>query len=190
VIPVGVDATPDVRRRRGARLVPAALAVLAVLPWAIEHQRDAALADALEQARADAADAARLRRDLARRGGMSALDREKAGQPSVTELLAAVTDLLPDDAWLDGLRIDAGRVQISGYAASAAALIGRFETSDRFTNVRFQTATVRVPERGRERFQLAMDLRRPAGAEAARSTAEARNPSEVRPRSEARSAGP
>ena len=91
--------------------------------------------------------------------------------PSVL-LLEEVTRLVPDDAWVEELRIEGDIVEIAGLARAAAPLLTVFETSPYFHETQF-TAPLRLDSNeDRERFRLRTRLRTVAGTVPGRSGVE------------------
>jgi general secretion pathway protein L len=119
-----------------------------------EHLRSQVVA-----ARAEAAEAAGLREEIARRlsGGRGIVAR-RAATPLRLAVLDQVTALLPDDAWAFQLRIDNDELQVHGYAASAAPLLGRFEEAPMLTNARFRSPLTRDQRLNLERFHVSAEL--------------------------------
>ncbi len=87
----------------------------------------------------------------------------KAGKPLAVEVLEAITALLPDDSYLENLRLADRRVEIAGRSAQATALIGLFEASALFEDVRFREPVVQAGPSGEESFSIAMVLSTPNG---------------------------
>lgn len=132
-----------------------ALLLTALAPGAIQAWDAWRLDQDLVLAKAEADGALVLAERLRRKAsGGSALDQEKAAAPNVSAMLAAVTETLPDAAWLDGLSLDGATVTLSGYAPAAAELIPLLERSGHFAAARFAGAVVRDPTRGLEHFQI------------------------------------
>ena len=82
--------------------------------------------------------------------------RLKQDRMMVSEVVALVTELLPDDTWLDRLNIDNETVEMIGQSGNAAALVDRFETHPAFLEPVFLSPITR--EDGRERFALAVRI--------------------------------
>jgi general secretion pathway protein L len=140
-----------------SRPVVLVLLLALLLPSAAAYWRGQHLQSRLAEAQRQAARTLVLAREVAsRRAGLSPLDIERAGRPSVSLLLADLTRTLPDGAYLDGLSVDGQSVTLSGYANSAAALIPALAQSGRFTDAHFTGGVVREPDRGLERFQIAV----------------------------------
>jgi general secretion pathway protein L len=67
-------------------------------------------------------------------------------------VLREMTELLPGDAWLTTLSLDVKGVELTGQAASAAALIPLLENSPHFERVEFASPVTRG--RDREQFRI------------------------------------
>ncbi len=94
----------------------------------------------------------------------AAAESHRAAMPLTVDVLADITQRLPDDTWLTELRLSDGHLFISGYAGSAASLVSVVENSPLFHNARLSGAM--VPDAGlkRERFSLEADLKPKAGS--------------------------
>lgn len=79
---------------------------------------------------------------------IEALNAKKAASPSAVMTIEELSRILPDDVYLTELRIENGRVQISGAAKDAAALIPLLEQSHEFTHATFYAPTVRNSDGG------------------------------------------
>ncbi len=74
-----------------------------------------------------------------------------------TRALSELSRLLPQEAWLMSLRIDAsGKVELKGFARQSALLIEPLERSPLFRKVQFSTPV--VTREGLERFSIKMEL--------------------------------
>ena len=93
------------------------------------------------------------RRGPAAEEALKALQSRKWATPSAVMVLEALSKTLPDDAHLTELRIESGKVQIAGSAASAPTLIKLIEQSRRFTKATFFAPTVRS-QSGGESFHI------------------------------------
>ena len=78
---------------------------------------------------------------------------------SVSELLNTLTQLLPDDTWLSELQITVGDVQLSGYAASATALLKLLDENAGFSNAAFRSSVTQDSKLGREQFDIAAKIK-------------------------------
>jgi len=76
----------------------------------------------------------------------------------VTPLLKALTDLVPDDAYLTTFNLRNERLTLEGFARSASDLIAALERSNRFRDVKFTSPTTRTGDK--ERFSLVAEVER------------------------------
>lgn len=155
--------TRTAHRRRRARAVLAAVAAAsvaaAVATGVLQARREAAaIAQALDAAKAESAEADRLAAEAAALRERVERLSEPAERPRAVEVLAAVTDLLPDDTWLDGFTMDGGGIVLVGFSADAARLPGLIEASGRFSNVRFRAPLTRIAEGDIDRFEISAEL--------------------------------
>src|SRR5437879_439754 len=79
----------------------------------------------------------------------------------------ALTEILPGDAWLTMLSLDAKGVELTGQAAQASALIPLLENSPLLERVEFASPVTRGRDREQFRIRAAWEARRPAAAPAA-----------------------
>ncbi len=137
------------------------LAVIALLAAAVyvpvvEQTRVlAAVEGRLAQARIAAVEADRLKKRLARmvERNRFLIDR-KSTRLTVTELLHEITRLLPDDTWIIRARLQGDKLTLSGYSATASALIASLEGSAGLAQVRFSSPVTLDRRVGVERFDL------------------------------------
>ncbi len=140
------------------------LAVLATPLWYARAQV-VVLLPAAGQARVLAAEVSTLRNELELAQQSSQfLQRKKATTPQLITVLAALTELLPDDTWLQRLELQQQDLQLRGESAAAAALIERLEASPLFAEVNFRSPVTREPRTGRDQFHLGMRVVTPEGA--------------------------
>ena len=101
---------------------------------------------------------------LLNRGGwdgnerVAALDKMKRQKPSAVMVLETLTKTLPDDTYLNELRIEGGNVEIAGLSGDATALIRLIEQSHKFTRATFVAPTTREPGKAGDSFQIAADI--------------------------------
>lgn len=135
--------------------VVALLAAAIYLPVAEQSRVLAAVEDSLAQARIEATEADRLKKTLASmvQRNRFLIDR-KSARLTVTELLHEVTRLLPDDTWIIRARLQGDKLTLSGYSATASALIASLEGSDGLAQVRFSSPVTLDRRVGVERFDL------------------------------------
>lgn len=73
---------------------------------------------------------------------------------SVVKLLAEVTHVLPDSAWVTDFSSKGNTLTITGYAASASELIAPLEGSPLLTSPEFSAPVTKVPGQSGERFTI------------------------------------
>jgi general secretion pathway protein L len=81
--------------------------------------------------------------------------QRKQAQPLVSEMLSEVTQRLPDDTWLSQFQMKKDHITLSGYSASASALIEGLEASEMLSQVRFTSPITLDSRLNVERFNLA-----------------------------------
>ncbi len=141
-------------------VVALVLAAAAVYLPLDRQSRNAALMQAeAAKARAAATHAATLRETITElAGGAEFLAERKRTSPGVVETLDALTRLLPDDTWLQQLRINRDEVRLTGFSAAASSLIGLIERSDRFTEARFRSSVTPDARTKAERFSISAKI--------------------------------
>jgi len=88
----------------------------------------------------------------------SFLSTEKQQQPMLLDLVAEVTRLLPDEAWLQRFQVNNGKVQLSGQSPDTSALIGLLQQSKIFCNPSTRGTVSNDPKTGNERFTIEITL--------------------------------
>ena len=168
-----LDLLPDARAgARGVSRLNPALAVLAVLLAAAAvgiplHQRhstaaglEAGIATAKGEAEASLQLRERLEQATARTNFLAA---EKARVPMTSQILAEITRVVPDQAYLLRLDWQDGSLQIEGLAEAAASLIGLLDGSPMFGAPQFRSPVTPDRRTARERFHVAVELTREEG---------------------------
>ena len=154
------------RRRGGARLTfglaAAAVALTlaaAAIPFAGALRQAAAMTEELAVVEQQVRAVAGLKKEIDElRDGNDFLVSRKRRSPTVSDLLAETTRLLPDDTWLTELHLTATDEELSGVSASASALIGILEKSGRFRDTTFRSPVIPDQASGRERFSIAAHI--------------------------------
>ncbi|MGA1866998.1 MAG: pilus assembly protein PilM [bacterium] len=77
---------------------------------------------------------------------------------SKLEILRELTDIIPDDAWLDRATITNEKIEIRGVADAAADLIGIIEKSVFFENAIFPTTISKKRGTNKEQFRINADI--------------------------------
>jgi len=89
------------------------------------------------------------------------LRAEKKSAVPVVRILAELTRLLPDSAWVSDLSSKGNQLTISGFAASAADLIQPIDASPLFSAPEFSSPVTRVPGQTGERFTITASIKEP-----------------------------
>jgi general secretion pathway protein L len=167
----GFNLLPPERRVRRAnmrlRLNLALAAVALVLLVVVMQQSLANRQEALDAMRTEVEalrDEARRVADL--RGGLDEaaaganfLATKRASQPLIVAMLDETTRRLPDDTWLEQLRLNDGKLWLRGLSRAPAQLIGILDASPRLSNPSFDGAIQPDARYGQERFQIQADYR-------------------------------
>lgn len=159
------------RRRNGRPLLDSAkllfalmlmlLAAVLVTPLWQRAQILDALETEVRQARGDAIQVDDLRQELERaRQGSIAVLQQKFEQPRVIDLLRELTELIPEETWIQSMELRDGEVQLRGESAQATGLIATLESAPGIDNVSFRSPLTQVARTGKERFNLAFTYKR------------------------------
>jgi general secretion pathway protein L len=160
--PQGLAGLLPRQRRTWLLLACLVLAVANLSLWqAAEESRLEALDQAVREARIRAGSADSLRRQLAERRAFMDQLTGRTREASVARVMEELSRLLPDSAFVESLELRGEVVHLVGQAAAAAALVGVIEASPLFQDVQFRAPLVPDRGSGRERFELAITLRRP-----------------------------
>jgi general secretion pathway protein L len=153
------DVAGERRLLRALILLALILAVTAVaIPLQRQRARLAALSEQIAATRVEAEQSHALRAqldELSRTGAF--LLAEKGRQPMATEVLADLTRLMPDQAYLVQLLLQGGEVQLHGWAATASDLISLLDQSPLFRAPQFRSPVTQEGD-GIERFHLSVEL--------------------------------
>jgi general secretion pathway protein L len=153
------SSVPQAAPRRFISTLTIAAAILVIiagcLPLYFDHRELTAYEARLPEARAAALQAETLKKRLTAAMDLSRvlIDR-KAQVPTMTSLLADITNRLPDDTWLTQLQIHEGALTLSGVSSSSAPLIARLEASPFLAQVRFGSPVTPDVGVGGERFNI------------------------------------
>lgn len=145
------------------RLLPLLVLGLAVLAVWIPISRQQSLAERLDRevalVKAEAEQSLALRRELDE-GAADAgfLIDAKNERPSITEVLAELTRLIPDQSYIIQLEIKESTIQLHGLADKASDLLALLDRSPLFAAPEFRSSVTRDPRQGKERFQIAVEL--------------------------------
>ena len=87
------------------------------------------------------------------------LRRLKTARPPVIRILAELTRLLPDNAWVTSLRVDGGVLEVTIVAQTASELLPLFVRSPLFNAADLSAPVTYDPERRSERATVRMTLK-------------------------------
>ncbi len=87
-----------------------------------------------------------------------ALAAERAKTGDVLQILAAVTDIVPDDTWLTDLSLHQGKLGINGQSPAAARLIPALAADPSFRNPAFAAPVTRAPDGHADLFAIRAEL--------------------------------
>jgi general secretion pathway protein L len=168
-----LDLLPDERARgSGISRLNRALALLALLLTAAAvgiplYERRSTAADLEAQvaaARAEAEASLELRERLEQlSAGTDFLAAEKIRVPMTSLILAEVTRVVPDQAYLSQLDWRNGTLQLEGLAEAATSLVGLLDSSPMFGAPQFRSPVTPDRRTELERFHVAVELTREDG---------------------------
>ena len=163
-----VDAAAARALKLRPRIVPAlgAIAVLLGLAFTGSLYLHGAmiagdLSGRIDQARAHAVAVQRLQRDLDAANRQASFLALQKRSPAAVAVLATLSRLLPDDAWLYEFEMNGGEIRIHGFSASAASLIGLLDSSPYFRDAEFRSPLMQGPNASSQRFDIGFTLRTP-----------------------------
>ncbi len=89
---------------------------------------------------------------------ISTINNFKIARPMALDILKELTLILPKNAWLSRVRIDASNLYIEGYASSATGLLPKLEASSYFRKVEFASPTFRDTRMNADRFNIKAEI--------------------------------
>ncbi len=135
------------------------LLVAAVLVTPLWQKRQAVdeLEASVREARQAADEALGVQERLERsRASLTSVVTERRERRFAVDVLKRVTELLPDDTWVQQFELDGRKLELRGMSDQATSLIGLIESAPDFRNAVFRSPVVQV--RGQERFHLSAEL--------------------------------
>jgi general secretion pathway protein L len=106
------------------------------------------------------------------------LSRKKRDTPLMVDLLEDLTKRLPDDTYLERLNVDEkDKIELQGLSDDASKLIGLLNQSTLLANPGVQGTIQPDPRTKKDRFNITLDFRAIAGAQAAAKSATAKSAS-------------
>ena len=132
-----------------------------VIPLQQRRSTAVRLAAELARAKAEAEETLALREELERLSANATfLVNEKRRTPLAGEILAELTRIVPDQAYVVQLQLRDGQVLLHGFAETASDLIELLEDSPLFQAPQFRSPVTRDPRTDLERFQLSVEIAR------------------------------
>jgi general secretion pathway protein L len=130
-----------------------------VTPFVMQSLARKATERAIAALAPDVAKATAMRKRLADGiAGAGILAEEQARIGDVLQVLAALTEIVPDDSWLSDLSMRQGKLNFSGESPAAARLIPALAADPDFHNPAFAAPVVRSPSGRAEQFVIRADL--------------------------------
>ncbi len=98
--------------------------------------------------------------------GAGFLANHKASRPPLTLIMAELTDLLPDDTWLEQLQFRENTLTVRGQSPEAAKLIPLFQQARTLREAGFRDTVQTDPRTNKERFHISAETRMPEAEDA------------------------
>lgn len=145
------------------RLLRLTTFILLIVALALPLQKQRSAVGALEAevatVRAKAEESLAIREQLAFMSGEAGfLADARNNRPTMTELMAELTRLLPDDSHIVQLRINEDSIDLSGLADKASGLVAILDQSPMLGSPKFKSPVTRHQQSGKERFQISVEL--------------------------------
>src|SRR5207244_1086230 len=152
------------RAQKITGVVAAAAAVIVIAASMVPGYRDgvrlAAINGEIARLDSEVRVVERMLRELeSKRALVTTIDGLNASAIRPLPVLRELTELLPNDAWLTLVSLDAKGVELTGQANAASALIPLLENSPRFERVEFASPVTRGRDREQFRIQAAWEAR-------------------------------
>jgi len=136
-------------------VITALLSIAVFLPMKRQHDQIAALQQQVEEYKAEAEVVKVLQNRIETRiAGMSEILQQKNQLPAVIAVLEELSQLLPDNTWLQRFNYASNHIVIQGESMAASELIGLLENSSYLNGVNFRSQVVENPRTGSERFHI------------------------------------
>jgi len=81
-------------------------------------------------------------------------DEVKLGRASPIMVLNGLSELLPDDCWLEAMSMEGDKLTMQGRARDALSLLPLLNSSGRFQDVKFESEVIRDAEAGLDTFNI------------------------------------
>jgi general secretion pathway protein L len=157
----------------------AAVLLITVMVQSLANRQSALDAMTAEAAKAqnDAKQVSQLRKTMQDTiDSANFLSRKKHESPLMVDLVNDLTVRLPDDTYLERLNVDEkNKIELQGLSDDASKLIGLLSKSDLLTNPSVQGTIQPDPRTKKDRFNITLEFRSVAAAEAAAKANDARD---------------
>jgi len=104
----------------------------------------------------------RIQRQIATSERRAKLIAHQKQNPATVQVLAEVTRVLPQSAWIYEFEMSGNEVRIHGFAHDAASLIAAFDASQLFGDAQFRSPLMQGLSAGVERFDMSFRVRSPS----------------------------
>ena len=157
----------------------AAVLLVTVMVQSLANRQSAvdAMTAEVEKAQNDAKQVSQLRKTMQDTiDSANFLSRKKHESPLMVDLLNDLTVRLPDDTYLERLNVDEkNKIELQGLSDDASKLIGLLSKSDLLTNPSVQGTIQPDPRTKKDRFNITLEFRAVAAADAVAKANEARD---------------
>jgi general secretion pathway protein L len=161
-----IPLSANTRRRLSSRATGAAAVAVAVLtvavlvtPFVVQSFTRRATDRMIEALEPSVARVEALRKQQSRsNAGADAIAAEHARVGGVIQVLAMLTDLMPDDTWLSDLSLHQGKLNMSGQSPAAARLIPALAADPMLRNPAFAAPVTRAPDGHADMFVIHAEL--------------------------------
>jgi general secretion pathway protein L len=126
------------------------------------HAQAQALAAEVAQQRSIGHRAQALRGEIASAEAAAQFLPDKRRSPRAIEIIDTLTQLLPDDSWVFGLELTPQEARIEGFAVNVPSVIERLQQAPLFETPQLRSPVAHSPANSRDRFDLALVLKRSA----------------------------
>lgn len=145
------------------RLLRIVTLVLLVVAIALPIRKQMVIVEELDAdiaiVRAKAEESLQLRERLAFMSNeASFLAEARNSRPTMVEVLAELTNLIPDHSHIAQLKISDGSIDLNGFADKASDLLAILDQSSMFESPKFKSSVTRDQKSGKERFQISVEL--------------------------------
>ncbi len=160
LLPAESEAAPASRLNRALALVALALVAVALaVPLQQQRLTAADLERQVTAAKAAAQRSVQLRDRLDQlEANVRFLSEQKRRIPMLTHILAELTRVIPDQAYVEQLDLRDGELNLRGLATAPSDLIALLDQSGLFRKPEFRSPVTQDPRLGLERFQLSAKL--------------------------------